>query len=395
MIPWFFEFLHRYTSIKIPAVFSYVSTQIIFSALTALLFTIWSGKIFIRFFIKKKFSQPIRSDASQLLTRLHKEKKNTPTMGGVLILSAIVISALLWMNLRHFFTYLFLFVTIAVGSLGAIDDFLKLKFKNSRGLSARKKIIAQCAVAAFVSVILLHPVVTSWMGNYIEMPIVKDRQTHREYSLSEYQRQYYFPFCKKCVFRLSRHFSWLAMLGLIFVFTGSSNAVNLTDGLDGLAAGLVFFAAVVFGFIAFLSSNVEIASYLQIIFISGSGQIAIFLSGLCGGCLGFLWYNSYPAQIFMGDVGSLTLGALLGLSAILLRRELLLALVGGLFVIEAVSVILQVLSYRYRGKKRVFLCSPLHHHFEYQGIPETKVVLRFWIIGIILALIGLVTVKLQ
>ena len=162
-----------------------------------------------------------------------------------------------------------------------------------------------------------------------------------------------------------------------------------------MAAGLIFFAAVVFGFIAFLSSNVEIASYLQIIFISGSGQIAIFLSGLCGGCLGFLWYNSYPAQIFMGDVGSLTLGALLGLSAILLRRELLLALVGGLFVIEAVSVILQVLSYRYRGKKRVFLCSPLHHHFEYQGIPETKVVLRFWIIGIILALIGLVTVKLQ
>lgn len=395
MIPWFFEFLYRHTSVKIPSVFSYVSTQMIFSALTALLFTIWCGKPFIRAFTKKKFAQPIRADASQLLTKLHKDKKNTPTMGGLLILSAITVSALLWMNLHHFFTYLFLFVILSVGSLGAMDDFLKLKFKNSRGLSAKKKILVQCGIATFVSIILLHPAVVGWIGNYLEMPVVKDRQSNQEYTLSEYQRQYYIPFCKKCIHQMPMALAWLSALGIIFVFTGSSNAVNLTDGLDGLAAGLIFFSASVFGWIAFLSSNIEIASYLQIISISGSREIAIFLSGLCGASLGFLWYNSSPAQMFMGDVGSLTLGALLGLSAILLRREILLALVGGLFVIEAASVIVQVLSYRYRGKKRVFLCSPLHHHFEYQGVPETKVVLRFWIIGIILALVGLVSLKLQ
>lgn len=253
----------------------------------------------------------------------------------------------------------------------------------------------QCGIATFVSIILLHPAVVGWIGNYLEMPVVKDRQTSQEYSLPEYQRQYYVPFCKKCIYQMPSALAWLSALGIIFVFTGSSNAVNLTDGLDGLAAGLIFFSASVFGWIAFLSSNIEIASYLQIISISGSREIAIFLSGLCGASLGFLWYNSSPAQMFMGDVGSLTLGALLGLSAILLRREILLALVGGLFVIEAASVIVQVLSYRYRGKKRVFLCSPLHHHFEYQGMPETKVVLRFWIIGIILALVGLVSLKLQ
>lgn len=395
MIPWFFEFLYRHTSLKIPAVFSYVSTQMIFSALTALLFTIWGGKTFIRIFTNKKFSQPIRTDASPLLTKLHKDKKNTPTMGGLLILSALTFSILLWMNLNHFFTYLFLFVILSVGSLGAIDDFLKLKFKNSRGLSVKKKFFIQCGIATFIAIVLLHPAIVRWMGKYVEMPIVKNRQTHQEYTLSEYQRQYYIPFCKKCIYQMPSTLAWISAFIIIFVFTGSSNAVNLTDGLDGLAAGLLFFTASVFAWIAFVSSNSEIASYLQIISISGSREIAIFLSGLCGACLGFLWYNSSPAQMFMGDVGSLTLGALLGISAILLRREVLLALVGGLFVIEAVSVIVQVISYRYRDKKRIFLCSPLHHHFEYQGIPETKVVLRFWIIGIILALVGIVSLKLQ
>lgn len=395
MIPWFFEFLYHHTSLKIPAVFFYVSTQMIFSALTALLFTIWGGKTFIRIFTQKKFSQPIRTDASPLLTKLHKDKKNTPTMGGLLLLSAITFSILLWMNLNHFFTYLFLFVILSVGSLGAIDDFLKLKCKNSRGLSAKRKFLVQCGIATFISIVLLHPGIVRWMGEYVEMPIVKNRQTYQEYTLSEYQRQYYIPFCKKCIYQMPNTLAWLSAFIIIFVFTGSSNAVNLTDGLDGLAAGLLFFTASVFTWIAFLSSNSELASYLQIISISGSREIAIFLSGFCGSCLGFLWYNSSPAQMFMGDVGSLTLGALLGISAILLRREVLLALVGGLFVIEAASVIIQVISYRYRDKKRVFLCSPLHHHFEYQGIPETKVVLRFWIIGIILALVGIVSLKLQ
>jgi len=187
----------------------------------------------------------------------------------------------------------------------------------------------------------------------------------------------------------------LAILLALFVIVGSSNAVNLTDGLDGLASGCVLFVSAVFAFIAFLTNHVSTAEYLHLIHIEGSGEIAIYLSAMFGGALGFLWFNGHPAQVFMGDVGSLTWGGILGVSCVLLRKEVLLALVGGIFVIEALSVIIQVLSYRLRGGKRVFLCAPIHHHFEYKGIPETKVVMRFWIIALVLAITGLISVKFQ
>jgi phospho-N-acetylmuramoyl-pentapeptide-transferase len=226
------------------------------------------------------------------------------------------------------------------------------------------------------------------------MPSAKEFQEEVPLQLHEYQQLYYIPFIKKPVAKLS---GWLVLLGAvitIFVITGSSNAVNLTDGLDGLASGLVLSTALVLATYAFLSSNVEMSKYLNILHIESSREIAIFLCALSGACLGFLWYNGYPAQVFMGDTGSLSLGAALGVSAILLRKELLLAVVGGLFVAEAMSVILQVGSFKLR-QKRIFRCAPLHHHFEYKGWPETKVVLRFWIIGIILAMIGLASLKFQ
>jgi phospho-N-acetylmuramoyl-pentapeptide-transferase len=207
--------------------------------------------------------------------------------------------------------------------------------------------------------------------------------------------QYYVPFYKDPIVKLSGALGIIAVLMTICVVTGSSNAVNLTDGLDGLAAGSVVMVSGVLALVAFLSNNLEMSRYLNILYIEGASEIAIFLCATMGACLGFLWFNGYPAQVFMGDTGSLALGGVLGVAAVLLRREVLLALVGGIFVAEALSVILQVGSYKLRDKKRIFLCAPLHHHFEYKGWPETKVVLRFWIIGLLLAVVGAVSLKIQ
>jgi phospho-N-acetylmuramoyl-pentapeptide-transferase len=212
---------------------------------------------------------------------------------------------------------------------------------------------------------------------------------------SEYMSRIYIPFCKKPIKLNNLVGRIFIFLFIVFVILGSSNAVNLTDGLDGLAAGLIILVAAVFAFIAFLSNHIEMARYLNILYIEKSGEIAVYLFAMVGASLGFLWYNSYPAQLFMGDTGSLALGGILGVSTILLKKEVLLAIVGAIFVAEAVSVIMQVLSYRYRNKKRIFLCSPLHHHFEYKGWAETKVVIRFWIIGLLCAIIGISSLRFQ
>ena len=207
--------------------------------------------------------------------------------------------------------------------------------------------------------------------------------------------RYLLPFFKEPFLTLKKWGWILGVIFVVFIITGSSNAVNLTDGLDGLAAGCLLMVSGVLALFAFLSNHIEIARYLNILYIEGSGEIAIYLFALMGACLGFLWFNGHPAQIFMGDTGSLALGGVIGLAAVLLRRELLLGIVGGIFVIETLSVILQVSSYKLRNRKRIFLCTPLHHHFEYKGWPETKVVMRFWIVGLILAIIGIVSLKLQ
>ncbi len=373
------------------------------AALTALLFTIFLGPRCIKKLYELKTGQSIRVEDCPMLAQLHEKKKNTPSMGGVLILFSIFIALMLWMDLSNVFTLIFLLTIFWLGGIGAYDDYLKLKYKNSKGLSGRKKLLAQVAFAAAIGIYGMVPGVAEKLqvGNEFVPPTAKEQiqsikpVVANQLSTSEYMTQYYVPFYKDPIMQLTGGLAILGIIITIVVITGSSNAVNLTDGLDGLAAGSVVLVAGVLALVAFLSNNIEMSRYLNILYIDGAGEIAVFMSATMGACLGFLWYNGHPAQVFMGDTGSLALGGILGVAAVLLRREVLLALVGGIFVAEAMSVILQVASYKLRDKKRIFLCAPLHHHFEYKGWPETKVVLRFWIIGLLLAVIGAISLKIQ
>ncbi len=389
---------------KIPMVFMYYSTRMMLAALTSLLMCIFLGPRFIKKLYEMKIGQTIRTEECPLLGKLHHNKKDTPTMGGILILVSLVTSLFLWMDLRHPFTILLLLTTLFFGFLGGIDDYLKLRHKNTKGLSGKKKLLGQVFFSSLIALYLLvpafHPASSAETQVITAEQIAGTEQIvagkHREeIPLHQLAVSVYIPFFKGAVIHLSGPFIVLAFLLIVFVITGSSNAVNLTDGLDGLAAGCLIMVSVCFALIAFVSNHVDLAHYLNIPYIEGSGEVAIYLSAFAGGCLGFLWYNGYPAQVFMGDTGSLALGGILGVSAVLLKKELLLAIVGGIFVAETLSVILQVASYKLRNKKRIFLCSPLHHHFEYKGWPETKVVLRFWIVGFLLALIGLASLKFQ
>ena len=385
---------------KIPTAFSYSSTRMMLAALTALLVTILLGPRFIKRLYELKTGQSIRVEDCPMLAELHEKKKNTPTMGGVLMLFSMLVALVLWMDLSSSYTLIFLMTILWLGGIGAYDDYLKLKHKNSKGLSPRKKFIAQIAFAALIAG---YGVCPGWASQIqtsagLTAPAAKvfsQKTQVTSLTTTELMTRYYVPFYKEPLFKLTGLLGVIAILITVVVITGSSNAVNLTDGLDGLAAGCVILVAGVLALVAFLSNNMEIARYLNILYIEGASEIAVFLCGTMGACLGFLWYNGYPAQVFMGDTGSLALGGVLGVAAILLRREVLLALVGGIFVAEALSVILQVASYRLRDKKRIFLCAPLHHHFEYKGWAETKVVLRFWIIGLILAVIGAISLKVQ
>lgn len=334
-----------------------------------------------------------------MLAELHEKKKDTPTMGGILILFSMLISLFLWMDLTSAFTLILFVTTVWLGLIGGYDDYLKLKYKNSKGLKAGKKLLSQVVLAGIVALYLFWPAASNFVkaDNYFQPPVAKEQVQSTTVTLAtdQYMHRYYMPFLKEPIFYLKGAFVVLGILFTIFVITGCSNAVNLTDGLDGLAAGCLVMVSLVLAIVAFLSNNIEISRYLNILYIEGSGEIAVYLFALIGACLGFLWYNGYPAQVFMGDTGSLALGGVIGVSAVLLRREFLLAIIGGVFVAEALSVILQVGSYKMRGKRRVFLCAPLHHHFEYKGWPETKVVVRFWIVGLILAVIGIASLKFQ
>jgi phospho-N-acetylmuramoyl-pentapeptide-transferase len=402
--------------VKVPHVFMYFSTRMLLAAITSLVLCIVFGPRFIKKLYELKIGQTIRTEECPLLGELHHKKQDTPTMGGVLILFSIMLSLLLWMDLKHPFTLILAGTTLFLGFIGGMDDYLKLKHRNTKGLSGKKKLIGQLLVSLVVAGYLLYPPIAEGMhqGNWFSPPIVKEQERHtytmQEYlsggysssvneenvlSLQEYGSRFYVPFLKGAMIHCCGWAMIVAVLFIIFVITGSSNAVNLTDGLDGLAAGNLIMVSACFAFIAFLSNNIDIAGYLNIVYVEGSGEVGIFLSALAGACLGFLWYNGHPAQVFMGDTGSLALGGALGVSAVLLKKELLLGIVGGIFVVEALSVILQVASYKLRNKKRVFLCAPLHHHFEYKGWPETKVVLRFWIVGFLLAIIGLASLKFQ
>ncbi|MCH9704204.1 MAG: phospho-N-acetylmuramoyl-pentapeptide-transferase, partial [Chlamydiae bacterium] len=377
--------------------------------ITSLLITIFFGKLFIKKLYELKIGDRVRSEECPLLGELHRNKNDTPTMGGILILFSLLVSLFLWMDLKSCFTLLLLLTTVVAGVIGGFDDYLKLRYKSKKGLSPRKKMVWQFGLAAFVTLYLLCPSLGELIhfGDWFQPPIAKEQVAPlsevgpvatsgiESLSMRDYVSRLYVPFVKRPLFL----YSGLAacLMGILFLgaIVGASNAVNLTDGLDGLAAGTVIMVASAFAAIAFVTNNLDLARYLNILYIEGSGEIAIFLASVAGACLGFLWYNAHPAQVFMGDTGSLPLGAILGVSAICLGRTILLALIGGVFVVEAISVMLQVGSYRLRDKKRIFLCAPLHHHFEYKGWAETKVVIRFWIIGLLLAIVGIGSLKFQ
>ncbi|MGE3954039.1 MAG: phospho-N-acetylmuramoyl-pentapeptide-transferase [Parachlamydiales bacterium] len=334
------------------------------AALTTLLITLLWGPWWIRQLYSWKVGQPIRKSEAPLLGELHKEKEKTPTMGGLLILSALLISLLLWMDLGSPYALILLITTLVLGGIGALDDLLKLKSKSSRGLSSKLKFTMQVGFSLALAAYLL-------LGE-----------------LRGVTAQFYLPCLPGPLFTVTGFFTLLWALWIAFIVTGSSNAVNLTDGLDGLASGLVAFTAAGLSVVAFLSAR----GFPSLPPIEGAGEIAIFLAALVGACVGFLWYNGHPAQVFMGDTGSLALGGLLGVSALLLRQEVLFGIMAAVIVAEALSVILQVSYFRATGGRRIFRCSPLHHHFEYKGMPESRVTLRFWIVGLFTTLLGMVLV---
>ena len=350
--------------ISVLNVFRYLTFRSGAAVMTALLISFLLGPRIIAWLrSRQREGQPIRDDgpASHLMT-----KKGTPTMGGLMILLAITISTLLWADLTNGFVWAVLVVTCGFGLVGFGDDFLKLTRRNSKGLPGRAKLVAQILISlgAAIWIVVLSP--------------------------SEMETHLAVPFLKSVLLNLGWFFVPLAVL----VMVGASNAVNLTDGLDGLAIVPVMIAAGCFALIAYLVGNSVFANYLQLHYVAGSGELAVFCSALVGASLGFLWFNAPPAMVFMGDTGSLSCGGALGGIAVVTKHELVLAIIGGLFVLETVSVIVQVLSFKLTGK-RVFAMAPLHHHFEKKGWAEPTIVIRFWIIAIVLALIGLATLKLR
>jgi phospho-N-acetylmuramoyl-pentapeptide-transferase len=351
--------LHK--TISVFNVFRYITFRTIYASLTAFLICFFLGPWVIRKLSYMQIGQYVRDDGPQT----HLKKAGTPTMGGTLIIFSIVVSTLLWANLTNYFVWIVLLVTLGYGGIGFFDDYLMQIKKQSKGLTVRKKLLLQ-AILALITGILVY--VSPDFSTRITIPFFKN---------------------------ISPDLGWGYVLFAALVIIGTSNAVNITDGLDGLAIGPFIIASATYMVFAYVAGHVKIANYLQINYVAGSGEIAIFCGAMAGSGLGFLWFNSYPAQIFMGDVGSLSLGAAIGTVAVITKQEILLALVGGLFVIETLSVIFQVGFFKMTNGRRIFRMAPLHHHFELKGWSEPKVIVRFWIIAIALALISMSTLKLR
>ncbi len=342
-------------------VFRYLTFRTILAALSSLSLCLLLGGWVIRILHEKQVGEKIREDGPAS----HVSKKGTPTMGGCLILPVVLASLFLWAEPNNIYVWLVVFVVLAFGGIGFLDDYLKVAGKAGRGLGGKYKLAFQMLAAFLVSLVLyFHP------GFDLHLNV---------------------PFFKNFVPDLGVGYILLSM----FIIVGASNAVNLTDGLDGLAISPLIVAFGSYVVFSYFAGNVKIASYLQIPYIAGAGELSIVCGAAVGAGLGFLWYNAYPAEVFMGDVGSLPLGALLGTIAVITKQELVLALVGGLFVFEALSVIFQVLYFKISGGRRIFRMAPIHHHFELKGWPEPKVIVRFWIIAIVLALMSIGTLKLR
>ena len=344
-------------------VFKYITFRTGLAVFTSLILVLIIGGPFIKIVSSKKITNPIRFDGpgDHIIKKI-----GTPTMGGLVILIGIIFSVVMWSDLNNIYILFLLYILISLGLLGALDDYKKIKNNNSSGVSFKFKLFTQ---------IILSVIGISFLTYYLE---------YQEFT------NLYFPFFKDLFINLG----WFFIPFSVFVIVGASNAVNLTDGLDGLATVPVILVAACFAFISYVAGHIFFSDYLQITHIEGAGEIAIFCGAIIGSCLGFLWFNAPPAKIFMGDTGSLSLGGSLGAIGIITKHEIVLAITGGLFVLEAFSVIVQVVSYKLTGK-RVFKMAPIHHHFEKKGWSESTVVIRFWIISIILALIGLATLKLR
>lgn len=338
--------------------FRYITFRSASAAILALLISFYIGPKVIAYMRKKQIGEEIYSGAPER----HQAKTGTPTFGGIIILISIIVPTFLFAKLDNMFIKVILLVTIFMGAIGFLDDYLKVIKKYPKGLVAKYKLAGQLIAGLFVGLVI-------WFSPVYE----------GIHSLT------FIPFLKDSIINLGIIIIPLSVFALI----STSNSVNLTDGLDGLAVGLVGISGLAWGAISYVSGRVDYSEYLNLMYLKGAGELTVFCAALLGACLGFLWFNSHPAEIFMGDVGSLSLGAALGTMAILLKKEILLLFIGGVFVAETVSVILQVMSFKYRGGKRIFKMAPIHHHFELMGIPENKIVVRFWIIGILLLLFSL------
>ncbi|MDI6890490.1 MAG: phospho-N-acetylmuramoyl-pentapeptide-transferase [Thermodesulfovibrionales bacterium] len=343
-------------------VFRYITFRTSLAVLSAIFFSLVLGPWIIGRLKKLSMTQQIRDDGP----KTHINKAGTPTMGGVLIILCILLSVFMWGDLKNMYVWTMIVSLMGFGGVGLVDDYLKIVKKNHKGLRAYQKFGSQIFLALLISIFLyMNP-----KDPYADVLCV--------------------PFFKKWLFDLG----WFYIPFSIIVIVGSSNAVNLTDGIDGLATGLVAAAVLACGVLVYISGHKGLAQYLHVLYLPGTGELTVFCGAMFGASLGFLWYNSYPADVFMGDVGSLGLGGSLGTLAVITKHEIVLAVVGGIFVIETISVMLQVASFRLTGKK-VFKMAPIHHHFELKGWPEPKVIVRFWIVGIMLALLSLATLKVR
>ncbi|AZM96354.1 MULTISPECIES: phospho-N-acetylmuramoyl-pentapeptide-transferase [Halomonadaceae] len=354
------NFLAQYQSAF--QVFNYLTLRVILAALTALMLCLWLGPWVIRRLVEGQIGQAVRDDGPQS----HLSKAGTPTMGGAMILLAIAISTLVWGDLTNHYVWVVLLVTLGFGAIGWVDDYRKVVEKNPRGLPARWKYFWQSVVGIGAALVLYITAATPAETSLL-IPMFKD---------------------------VALPLGVFYIVLTYFVIVGSSNAVNLTDGLDGLAIMPTVLVAMGLSVFAYASGNAVFANYLHIPFIHGTGELAVFCATIAGAGLGFLWFNTYPAQVFMGDVGALALGAALGVVAVIVRQEIVLFIMGGIFVLETVSVILQVGSYKLTGR-RIFRMAPLHHHYELKGWPEPRVIVRFWIITVVLVLLGLATLKVR
>ncbi len=358
--------------------FDFITTRTAFAASTALLISLFIGRKMIHWLSKMQVKETIRDDIG---LSEHLQKAETPTMGGVIIILAMLIPALLFMNIYSIYTWLIIFVVLILGIVGFIDDYIKVVRKNKSGLHGWFKIIGQVFVGLVLGAFLYFWPAFSEFNTLTTVPFLKD--VNIDYAI------------------FGEELGWLVYIPLvILVITAVSNAANLTDGLDGLLSGTSAIAGIILGIFAYVSGRVDFSDFLDIIYLPGTGELTIFAASLVGACLGFLWYNTHPASVFMGDTGSLALGGALGALALMIHKELLLPIICGIFVVEALSVIIQTSWFKYTRKKfgegqRVFLMTPIHHHFEKKGWPESKIVVRFWIIAILLGIISLLTLKLR